>query len=426
MDNSNRASQVPRRSMTLEGSSRWGGRSSSVPAGLGQERAPAANATSSSSAAAGMPSPGNVGGGYSREDSSNDLIGAGPGSSSSSSALVPRLGQSPTLSPPQRSAMFGQPHPIDVVTHEEGEDFVEGGEELSPTRPLSEEEFGSISTQPLASLRHDGINQFWSPCKTLPKALFLDYDGTLREFEKRPEQAVPTPEIDALLQAINDRLDFRPHIISGRDATFLGRYFGHLSRFVLIAEHGFQISPQPSEDSERKWELWEHYGGDVKHFRDHENWKAIMRARIVDLVSSNPGSHLEEKQSSLVWHYREVIDEVGGEEVAAKAVEEMEQLRTQRNLQDVKISRGHKVVEVSYRNVRKGLVMRRLCEEKALFGEPYAAVLAAGDDVSDETMFEAAPHDFLTIKIGQGESLARFRAETPQELREFLQRLVQL
>ena len=27
------------------------------------------------------------------------------------------------------------------------------------------------------------------------KALFLDYDGTLREFEDRPEQAVPTAEL---------------------------------------------------------------------------------------------------------------------------------------------------------------------------------------------------------------------------------------
>eukprot|EP00913_Durusdinium_trenchii_P008467 g7952.t1 len=66
--------------------------------------------------------------------------------------------------------------------------------------------------------------------------------------------------------------------------------------------------------------------------------------------------------------------------------------------------------------------MRRLCEEKALFGEPFAAVLAAGDDVSDETMFEAAPPDYLTIKVGDGQTLASFRAGTPHELREFLSR----
>jgi len=86
----------------------------------------------------------------------------------------------------------------------------------------------------------------------------------------------------------------------------------------------------------------------------------------------------------------------------------------------VKISNGHKVVEVSYRNVRKGLVMRRLCEEKAIFGDPYTGVLAAGDDVSDETMFEAAPHEFLTIKVGAAPTAARFRVETPVLLRKFL------
>jgi len=302
------------------------------------------------------------------------------------------------------------------------DDFVEGGIELSPSKGADTNLAEPDDTPPrcLLQLEDEELREIWPPGGG-PKALFLDYDGTLREFEARPEMATPTPEILDLLSKINAREDLVPHIISGRDAAFLEAHFGRFDRFTLIAEHGFQIS-QPRAD--RCWELWEQYGGNVRTFKDHENWKVIMRAEIERLVRSNPGSHLEEKQSALVWHYREVADELQAEAAAVNAVSDLECLREKERIKDVKISHGHKVVEVSYRNVRKGLVMRRLCEEKALFGEPFKGVLAAGDDVSDETMFDAAPRDFLTIKVGTASTLARFRVESPTELRQFLREKV--
>mmetsp|Transcript_36265 Transcript_36265/g.91306 ORF Transcript_36265/g.91306 Transcript_36265/m.91306 type:complete len:413 (+) Transcript_36265:130-1368(+) len=303
---------------------------------------------------------------------------------------------------------------IDAV----GDDFVEGGIELSPPKGADAclAEPDDLPARCLLQMEEEELRELWPPGDG-PKALFLDYDGTLREFEARPEMATPTPEIIDLLTRMNAREDFTPHIISGRDAAFLEAHFGRFDRFTLIAEHGFQIS-QPG--SERHWELWEQYGGNVRTFKDHENWKVIMRAEIERLVRASPGSHLEEKQSALVWHYREVASEAQAEAAAVNAVSDLECLREKEKIKDVKISHGHKVVEVSYRNVRKGLVMRRLCEEKALFGEPFTGVLAAGDDVSDETMFDAAPRDFLTIKVGQASTLARFRVDSPQQLRQFL------
>merc|ERR1711920_1162130 len=113
-----------------------------------------------------------------------------------------------------------------------------------------------------------------------PRALFLDYDGTLREFEMRPELAVPTKEITELLVAINSCEDFEPHIISGRDAKFLETCFGSLSRFTLIAEHGFQIWRPGAE----RWELLDHPDG------DHEEWKAVVRAEMTTFVNSTPAS----------------------------------------------------------------------------------------------------------------------------------------
>lgn len=301
------------------------------------------------------------------------------------------------------------------------EDFVQGGIELPPRpeeggRGADDEEEPDFHTRPLPPLSDPELQEEFWPAGEGPRALFLDYDGTLREFEARPELATPTPEINELLSAINSRQDFVPHIISGRDARFLETYFGHLSRFTLIAEHGFQIWRPGSPD----WTLWEHPDGLDK---DHDDWKEVVRAEMNAFVQSTPGSHVEEKSSSLVWHYREVADAAAGEEAALRALERLEEVRERENIGKIRISHGHKVVEVSYRKVRKGPVMRRICEEKALFGEPFLSVFVAGDDTSDESMFDIAPDDFLTVKVGPALTHAKFRVDSPAQLRKFLSQL---
>jgi len=298
------------------------------------------------------------------------------------------------------------------------EDYVEGGIELPPAPEkggVSDEAEPDFSTRPLPALADPMLEEFW-PSGEGSRALFLDYDGTLREFEARPELATPTEEINKLLSAINERPDFSPHIISGRDARFLETYFGHLNRFTLIAEHGFQLW-RPGTPG---WVLWEHPDGLDK---DHDDWKEIVRAEMTKFVEATPGSFIEEKSSSLVWHYREVADAALGEETAGRAMERLEAVKKQENIGKIRISHGHKVVEVSYRKVRKGPVMRRICEEKAIYGEPFLSVFVAGDDTSDESMFDIAPDDFLTVKVGPALTHAKFRVDSPNHLRNFLWQL---
>lgn len=296
--------------------------------------------------------------------------------------------------------------------------FVEGGIELSPPREVGDGLDSTsgrppLQTRPLAQLEERQLDEFW-PRGSGPKALFLDYDGTLREFEARPELAVPTQEIKDLLDAINAREDLAPHIISGRNASFLGTHFGHLHRFTLVAEHGFQIR-RPGEDP--SWAL-------LDGTTNHEIWKSSIRSEISRFLSDVPGSHLEEKASSLVWHYREVSDQAKAADQADDLIGRLTRLVEDGKIEGVRISHGHKIVEASYQKARKGLVMRKLCEEKAIFGEAYEGVLVAGDDVTDESMFDAAPRDYLTIKVGSGETSAIYRVDSPQLLRAFLWKIL--
>lgn len=361
----------------------------------------------------------------------SDIRGVSKGASQSPNAQRERppvqgeLGRSTTDdSQPRTPALRNTEPEIEADLPEEFvecADFVEGGVELSPPRSTVDDDFSAgdgssaeRSTRPLLQLEDRLLEQFW-PRGHDPKALFLDYDGTLREFENKPELAVPTDEINELLSRINDRRDFVPHIISGRSASFLERYFGHLRRFTLVAEHGFQIWRAESGT----WTLWD---GTI----DHEIWKASVRDAMQRIVNDTPGSHLEEKASHLVWHYRGVEDQSMAEAKASHVVANLSALVDEGRIPDVRISHGHKIVEASYRNVRKGPVMRKLCEEQAILHMPYAGVLLAGDDVSDESMFDAAPSDYLTVKVGAAETSARFRVESPWELRQFLAKLLDL
>jgi trehalose 6-phosphate synthase/phosphatase len=256
----------------------------------------------------------------------------------------------------------------------------------------------------------------------------LDYDGTLREFEPQPEDAVPTPEIMELLTRLNEAEDLVPHIISGRDTGFLETHFGALSRFTLVAERGYQIRrPYVADSLGGGWELCDLSGGGQDGEVLAEVWRAAVRGEIAASVAAAvPGSRIEEKASSLVWHYRAATtEETYAEAMALNLLERLELLRSSKCWdQLLQISPGDKMVEVSCRTGRKGPVMRRLCEEKSLFGEPFAAVLVAGDDRSDESMFDIAPQDFLTIKVGSAVTHARFRVDSPGHLRDFLWQLL--
>lgn len=317
--------------------------------------------------------------------------------------------------PVVRTPQMSTTDPECEVIMPEDEEFLEGGVELSPPRRgemLGEVHLPPPATRPLSALEDCQLEEFW-PSGTGLKALFLDYDGTLREFEARPEMATPTPELRELLTALNAREDFAPHIISGRNASFLEAHFQDYPRFTLVAEHGFQIW----KPDVRAWVT-------PDDTTDQEMWKSEIRRGMTQSVNEMPGSHLEEKASSLVWHYREVANMRKAEEKADEVVTKLGKLVEDGNLTDVRISRGHKIVEASYQKVRKGPVMRKMCEEKAIFGEPFVGVLTAGDDVGDESMFDAAPSDYLTIKVGEAETSARCRVANPAELRAFLWRLL--
>jgi trehalose 6-phosphate synthase/phosphatase len=68
-------------------------------------------------------------------------------------------------------------------------------------------------------------------------ALFLDYDGTLREIERDPGAAKPNPPVEGLLRRLGQQSNVDVTILSGRSQEDLEAFLGGYP-FRLIAEHG--------------------------------------------------------------------------------------------------------------------------------------------------------------------------------------------
>ena len=139
-----------------------------------------------------------------------------------------------------------------------------------------------------------------------------------------------------------------------------------------------------------------------------------MQPVLEHFVDRTPGSFVEEKEYSLVWHYR-MSDPEFGDWLANELAATLEELLTETELRAV---RGHKAIEVRLAWANKG---ESQAGWKALWPADFR--LAIGDDRTDEDLFERLPQEAWTIHVGEGPSLARFCLESPAAVLALLSEL---
>ncbi|MGB0523337.1 MAG: bifunctional alpha,alpha-trehalose-phosphate synthase (UDP-forming)/trehalose-phosphatase [Flammeovirgaceae bacterium] len=233
------------------------------------------------------------------------------------------------------------------------------------------------------------------------RVFFLDYDGTLRAFTKRPEQAKPDPELLEILEQLTANEKNKVVIISGRDRKSLDGWLGHLN-VDMIAEHGVWSKKQGKE-----WKTIDNL--DL-------SWKERI-GPIVDLyVDRTPGSFIEEKDYSLAWHYRKADPDFG--EMRARDL--LSNLKYFISNMDLTIMEGNKVIEIKNRDVNKGKAAR-----KWLGKNSYGFIFAIGDDVTDEDTFHAMPESAYTIKVGIVPSEATYNVKSTVEVRVLLRKFLE-
>jgi trehalose 6-phosphate synthase/phosphatase len=232
--------------------------------------------------------------------------------------------------------------------------------------------------------------------------LLLDYDGTLVPFAATPDLARPDPGLVTLLGSVAARPDTEVHVVSGRARDALEHWLGHLPVW-LHAEHGFWSRAPDS----REWVPAAEPGG---------SWREPVLAILRDITARTPGSLIETKAAAIAWHYRMSDPEIG----ARRANELRVYLNQVLSNQPVEILPGHRLLEIRPYGIHKGRIVAQVSSERLA----NTAVLAIGDDRTDEDLFEALPPEAITIRVGPGPTRARFRMDGIGAVRELLQTLV--
>jgi trehalose 6-phosphate phosphatase len=192
-------------------------------------------------------------------------------------------------------------------------------------------------------------------------ALFIDVDGTLAAFEKRPELVGPDPVRTALLNRLGAHLDGRVAIVSGRTIEDIDRIL-----------EGAVVSAAGVHGLERR-----RADGQVQRKPPHP---ALTEAetKLCAFAAAHEGVVVEKKGMSVALHFR------GAPQAAADA--EALVLRLGRDL-GLPVQRGAMVAELRTPGADKGDAIVAFMTESPFNGSKPIMI---GDDLTDEAAFEAA------------------------------------
>lgn len=230
------------------------------------------------------------------------------------------------------------------------------------------------------------------------RLILIDYDGTLVPFADEPDRAVPDEELLITLNQLTAIPQTTLVIVSGRDRGTLGTWFKETNA-ILVAEHGGWVKRSPSED-------WE-----PTIIPPSDAWKKEIRPLLNLYVDRIPLSFIEEKDFSLVWHYRKAESE-SASYAAHELIDMLSNLTT--NLR-THVLPGNKCVEIRSTGISKGAFYQRFFHSAS-----FSFLFAAGDDWTDEDLFAALPKGTFSIKVGTQISKARYNVNVYSDIRSLL------
>jgi len=231
---------------------------------------------------------------------------------------------------------------------------------------------------------------------TKSRLIFLDYDGTLVPFQSNPNEAKPDKRLYDIINSLCEDEHNRVVIISGREKKFLNKWFEGIN-LDIIAEHGVWLKQ---------------FDGNWETLTKLDNlWKDEIRPVVEFYVDRTPGSFIEEKDYSMVWHFRKV--ETGlGQLRSRELASQLHYLARDRNL---KVYQGNMVVEIKSTEVDKGTAAQLWIKKlKPDF------IIAIGDDWTDEDTFKVIPATGYTVKVGGGISQAKYSVQDYMDVRDLL------
>ena len=231
-------------------------------------------------------------------------------------------------------------------------------------------------------------------------AVFLDYDGTLTSIVDRPELAVLSEDIRAVVRELAEHCHVA--IVSGRDRVDVERLVG-LDGLIYAGSHGFDIAGPGGLSKE--------------HERAADFLPALDRAekRLRWKTAGIEGALVERKKFAIAVHYRLVADDqVAPLDRAVEAVAA--------EIPDLRRTAAKKVFALRPRvDWDKGRAVLWLLTALGLDREDVLPFYL-GDDETDEDAFTALKGGGLGILVADTDrpTAAEYLLADPQEVGRFL------
>ena len=237
-------------------------------------------------------------------------------------------------------------------------------------------------------------------------AVFLDYDGTLTPIVNRPELAVLSEEVRAVLRCLSAVIPVT--IVTGRDVTVVQDLVG-VAELGYVGSHGLDVLGPVVGDTRLRLEVGTPFLTELD----------AVEARLKQRTRSIAGVFIERKRFSISTHVREVAatDHARVESIVDEVWRLHPSLRRE----------GGKLLFELRPDVDwdKGRAVRWLLD--GLNRDPDNA-LYIGDDLTDETAFVALDGAAVTVivagDVGDRPTAARFRVCNTTDVLTLLQRFV--
>ncbi|MCP9275552.1 trehalose-phosphatase [Mycolicibacterium arenosum] len=216
--------------------------------------------------------------------------------------------------------------------------------------------------------------------------LTSDFDGTLAPIVGNPADARPLPAAADALSALADVPDTTVALISGRALAVLRELSGAPPTVHLVGSHGAEFDTGFTHPID----------GDLL---------ARIIAELRSIAEGRPGVAVETKPASVALHVRNASAADGEAALAAAEVASQHW--------GAHATAGKAVLEFAVLRTDKGEavdILREQCDA--------TAVVFLGDDVTDEKAFRRMRAADVGVKVGPGDTLARYRVDTPDDVAE--------
>jgi len=222
--------------------------------------------------------------------------------------------------------------------------------------------------------------------------LFLDIDGTISEFHPDPDKSIIHPEIINILKNLQQYIQLI--LVTGRSILQAQKLI-HPLQWNIAGSHGLELI----------------YQADLKTLISlNKPQLQALKQYIQEQAVQIPDLRIEVKDYSVALHFREHPQLE--DRVHAFALECLNQFS------DFELKAGKYVFELVPKGANKGSAIQQIIQQYHLTDHYHMFI---GDDLTDEAGFKVinALHG-CSIKVGLGQTLARYRLENVSQVQAFL------